>query len=340
MADWLQDVTEVQDADVVLGFDETDEQMAVEKPFLFINSQDMAFFARFFLEHGSKIIEEEDMDEKARTDVLARLSNRIPKPHRVFQKEIHLELMSNIIKDAEIMAAQDTESLLYEETRALTAAVFRDVALQVGRTYTLHQILEAAETQKDYLETRVRRIRKNLKQLEASGRVNSAKNYAAFVRDVAAEITHQPFLVQDRENRVAHLQNSLKKLARYRAKLEKRRDEYNKYHGICRDNAARKKAKAAGKKKSYDLKSWAKAGILLPETPEFPFSKDTKFKVKMPEVGIFELEVKVGGQSQGSGRVKLEDLLELRKEGGTAACSIYEFDPNKLLNLLNEDFLK
>jgi Fe2+ or Zn2+ uptake regulation protein len=338
LEDWLQDVTEVQDPEIVLGFDETDEQLAMEKPFLFIDSQDMAFWARFFLEHGSEIIEEEDIGA-GRSDVLSRLSNRIPDPHRVLKREIHLDLISDMIKDAEIIAAQDTESLLYEETRVLTATVFRDVALQVGRTYTLHQILETAEGQKDYLEKQVRKIRKNLKELEASGRVTSAKNYAAFVRDVAAEITHHPFLLQDRENRVSRLQNSLKKLARYRVKLEKRRDEYTKYHGICRDNAARKKAKAAGKKKSYNLKAWTKAGILLPETPGFPFSKDTKFKVRMPEVGIFELEVKFGGQAQGNGRVKLEDLLELRKEGGTAACSIYEFYPDKLLQLLNEDFL-
>lgn len=317
-----------------LEYSEEAEKLSIDKPFVVMNTREIALLGRLAIKNAANFSDESSKMISA----LAR-NNALPKAINISSRSVQVDLTTNLLRDYEIQLMQDDKGLILEETREMIVSVFRDVALRSGESYTLLDILERAESQQHSLERKVRKIRKNIKDLESSGIISAVGNYDGLMREVAfSAINHEKLQVQ-REDTLLALNSKYKTLAARRIKLQKRISEFNTYIHLCRENSAKNRTSSTNKSKQYTLAEWTKKGIVLPPKPPIFHDPKTKFRVTMPQVGTFDLEIRANKRSIGTGRVQLEDLLQLRPSHGMAAFGSFEFYVEKLLDTLNESFL-
>ncbi|XP_008064544.1 ras GTPase-activating-like protein IQGAP2 isoform X2 [Carlito syrichta] len=206
------------------------------------------------------------------------------------------------------------------------------------------------------LEQKKRKIQRNLRTLEQTGRVSSKNKYQDILNEIAKDIRNQRIYRKLRKAELAKLQQTLKALNEKAAFYEEQVDYYDTYIKTCLDNLKRKntrrsikldgKGEPKGAKRAKPVRYTAaklhEKGILLGiddlQTNQF---KNVTFDIIATEdVGIFDVRSKFLGVEMEKVQLNIQDLLQMQYEG-VAVMKMFDkvkVNVNLLIYLLNKKF--
>merc|ERR1712000_491660 len=271
------------------------------KPLIVISLHEIAQTHRHLGEHLKKLAE--DPEDPLR--VILKDLGEIPVANSVDDdREVQLVLTNRFAEkmEEEISAATS----LYVETKELVISALRVIPITDGDDINLVNILRAgkkhAKLKKNTaLESQIKKIFENLKNLEGEGTVTKDDNYAEFLREIALEVANRAAVREQQKKEIKRLTTTLSNLRQHQDYLNTQIEQYQSYLQDCRVK------QAAGKDKK----------VLVESDVPAVMRKKTDFFISSEAPGEFVVVCKMAGKKMGEETLELDTILEMHENGAT-----------------------
>jgi len=223
--------------------------------------------------------------------------------------------------------------------------VFKITPTDQSSSQQLPDILEFAKTyakqnQNSRLEKNASEALENVIKLESLGLISAEDNYQGFLKSVAAEISNRALRREQQQKEIVKLRTALRELKNHQKFVTERISDLERYLESCRDNLS-KKVKNKKSKNKFSYKQLVKEGVIADsDVPESSRAK-TVFFITMPELGVFNIEVKIAGIPVPTMKpIELEELLA-KKDRGESKLELDKITLNvtPTIILMNKHFL-
>lgn len=351
--DYFDELTDVLAPEDALSLDKYMELTQKTKPLIVISLHEIAQSHRHLAEHLKKLAPESDDPLRLIMKDLGTVPDASTADD---EREVQLVLTNRFAEkmEEEISAATS----LYVETKELVISALRVIPITDGDDINLLNILKAGKKHAKLkhntaLESQIKKILDNLKNLEGEGSVTKDDNYAEFLREIALEVANRAAVREQQKKEIKRLTTTRQNLREHQDYLNTQIGQYQNYLRDCR---AKQAPSGKGKKK----KAMFKDGKLVEDSGAmgpFKFShsklqekkviiesdvpgvmrKKTDFLISSATPGEFEVECKMVGKTAGTETLELDTLLEMHENGATKIeLDNVTLDVQMTIHLLNK----
>lgn len=327
--DYFDELVDVLPPEDALSLDKYMELTQKTKPLIVISLDEIVNTHRHLSRFTKKLAPEKD-------DPLRLILNDLGECPEADEddREVQLVLTNRFAEKMEEEISAGTS--LYVETKELVISALRVIPITDGEDINLMNILRAGKKHAKLkhntaLESQIKKILDNLKNLEGEGAVTKDDNYAEFLREIALEVANRAAVREQQKKEIKRLTTTRQNLRSHQTYLMTQIDQYNNYLQDCRakqapsgkgkknkrkfkDGKLVEENKAMGPYKFSHSQLEKKKVIIESDVPSL-VRKKTDFMISSETPGEFEVVCKVAGKQAGKETLELDVLLEMHENG-------------------------
>ncbi|XP_049847955.1 ras GTPase-activating-like protein rgaA [Schistocerca gregaria] len=233
-------------------------------------------------------------------------------------RDIQLQLEDKFSIKSHIEALNPPESQIFTETRGLIILVLKSVPIVKEENIKLKDFLKlaseiAAEQKNKTLKKQIEKITANLEQLEKDGIATQKDDYASLMRELVIQLSNRVERREVQLKEISRLKSLLKSLKRHQDFMNNQIAEFERYLEQCRKNSVAR-AKHKSKPVKFSFKELVKRHVIIDSNVHGIVESSIKFFIMMTDVGVFDIEAKIGLSTIAKLQLELEDLLEKKEK--------------------------